>query len=151
MRRVAEFLIAAGLLLYGLLRVVVGVGLVGQSFGLVDIAAFHGPIKDVAAFLDARRDAALVHFTVAGYAGYIAVMGLALIVGAVGVLKDKVVGLWSVVVFLGLYAALFVNFQTVNRKVIHLGVVALLFVLLIVLRRGRPREAKGDRLPVAPS
>jgi hypothetical protein len=39
------------------------------------------------------------------------------------------------------YAALFLNFQTVNRKIAHLGVIIVLYVVLFVLKRRVTRTA----------
>ena len=141
-RRRTELVIALLFLGYGLLRLFVGLGLLGQSPGLIDIEAFHEPIKATGAFLEARRAAALVPFSVPAYMVYIALMGATLILGAIGVFRDKAEGLMLLGAFLALYVALFVNFQTINRKIVHLGVAAVLFSMLVALRRRRLRPSE---------
>ena len=134
-RRLIGWLIAGGLLIYGLLRLGIGIGLVGQDLGLLSIAALEEPIADIATFLDEKREAQIVPFTVAGYAAYIALMGLVLGSGALGFLMRRRPGLPLIGGFLGLWVLLFVNFQTINAKLVHLAVCFVLFLILLAIRR----------------
>jgi hypothetical protein len=62
-------------------------------------------------------------------------MGLTLSIGAIGSLFNKRFGLPLIATFLLMYAALFVNFQTINPKIVHLAVAAVLFLLLFWLKK----------------
>jgi hypothetical protein len=134
-RRFPRTLIGCAFLLYGGLRLFVGLGLVGQSLGLLDIAAFNEPLADVASFLTEKADRTLVPVSPLGYVAYIALMGLVLSAGAIGVVRNRGLGLRLIGVFLALYVGLFVNFLTINRKVSHLAVCSILFLVLVWLDR----------------
>lgn len=139
MRRYVRIFVSLALLLYGLIRIGVGSLLFGQEVGWLDLAAFQGPVADIGGFLDRSADKQIVPVSVAGYLGYIALMGLVLTVGAVGSLRNRSFGLILIALFLVLYAALFVNFQTINPKILHLAVCAILFGLLLWLSRTQRR------------
>lgn len=64
------------------------------------------------------------------------------LLGAIDVLRDKARGLILLGAFLALYAALFVNFQTINRKVVYLEISAALFLVLVALRHRRLRPSE---------
>lgn len=143
MRGAARVLIACAFVLYGGLRLVVGVGLVGQSLGLVDIPAFHEPLADVDSFLEDKADRTLVPVSPLGYVSYIALMGLVLFTGAIGALRKRTIGLPLIGTFLALYVGLFVNFLTINRKVWHLAVCSVLFFVLLWIDRRREQTIGG--------
>jgi hypothetical protein len=134
LRKILRWLVAGALLIYGLMRLVVGLGLLGHQIGLFEISSFQEPIDDVATFLFEHHDRAAVPMSVAGYVGYIATMGLVLSIGAIGSMVGRRYGPALVAAFLALYAALFLNFQTVNAKIVHLVVCAVLFVILVQVR-----------------
>ncbi len=136
-RNLPRILIACALLLYGGLRLVVGLGLVGQSLGIVHISALDEPLADVSTFLAEKADRTLVPVSPLGYVGYIALMGVVLSAGAIGVLRRRRIGLPLIGTFLLLYVGLFVNFLTINRKISHLVVCALLFFVLLWMDRRR--------------
>lgn len=137
MRKYIRILISLALLIYGLIRVGVGSLLFGQETGLLDFQAFHGPVKDIGEFLAKSADKQLVPVSVAGYVSYIALMGVVLSIGAARSLRDKSLGLTLIGVFLALYALLFVNFQTINPKAMHLAVCTVLFGVLLWLKRAQ--------------
>lgn len=124
------------LLGYGLIRLGVGSALLGQEVGLLDFQAFHGPITEIGHFLEKSSNKQIVPVSVAGYVSYIALMGLVLSVGAFASLKHRSFGLKFIGAFLLMYALLFVNFQTINPKAIHLAVCAVLFGALLWTRKG---------------
>lgn len=68
-------------------------------------------------------------------------MELVLSIGAFGSLRDKSFGLPFIGAFLAMYALLFVNFQTINQKVVHLAVCAILFGVLLWLKRAQRNAA----------
>ena len=140
MFRIIAIVIGVVFLAYGLLRIGVGSAMLGHELGIFHIDALQEPIKEVGEFLQekADKDKQLIPFTVAGYVGYIALMGLTLSIGAIGSLINKRFGLPLIATFLLLYAALFVNFQTINPKIVHLAVALVLFLLLLWIKRREP-------------
>ncbi len=111
--------------------------MLGDELGLFEIDALQEPIEEVGNFLDekADNDKQLIPVTVIEYVSYIALMGLVLSTGAIGSLFNKPFGLPLIATFLLMYAALFVNFQTINPKVFHLAVATVLFFLLFWIKK----------------
>jgi hypothetical protein len=141
MRKYIRILISLALLGYGLIRVGVGSLLLGQEIGLLDFQAFHDPIKDIGNFLTKSTDKQIIPVSVAGYVSYIALMGVVLSIGGIRSLREQSLGLSFIGAFLVMYAMLFVNFQTINPKAIHLAVCTVLFGVLLWLRRTRLNAA----------
>ena len=110
--------------------------MLGYELGIIDIDALREPIEEVGKFLEekAEGDSQLIAVSVGGYVGYIALLGLTLSIGAVSSLANKRSGLPLIATFLLMYAALFINFQTINPKIVHLAVAAVLFLLLLWLK-----------------
>ena len=135
MHRIIAIVIGIAFLAYGLLRIGVGSAMLGYELGVFDIDALQGPIEEVGEFLDKKADKQLIPVTVGGYVGYIALMGLTLSIGAIGSLTNKRFGLPFIATFLLMYAALFINFQTINPKIVHLAVASVLFLLLLWIKK----------------
>jgi hypothetical protein len=137
MYRIIAIVIGVVFLAYGLLRIGVGSAMLGHELGIFEIDALQEPIEEVGQFLEEKADNGkqLIPVTVGGYVGYIALMGLTLSIGAIGSLFNKRFGLPLIATFLLMYAALFVNFQTINPKIVHLAVAAVLFLLLFWLKK----------------
>ena len=140
MRKYIEIFIAIVFLGYGLIRLGVGSVLLGQEIGLIDFEVFHAPVGDIGKFIEKSEGSQIIPVSVAGYVGYIALMGLVLSIGALRVLRNLPFGLALIGAFIVMYALLFVNFQTINPKAIHLGVCAVLFGALLWLKRTRSGE-----------
>ncbi|MBJ7576263.1 hypothetical protein [Luteimonas sp. MC1828] len=136
MRKPIRLVISLLLLSYGLIRLGVGGALLGQEIGLLEFHAFQEPINDIHGFLVKSSSKQIIPFSVAGYVSYIALMGVVLAVGALGSLRNQLYGLKWIGAFLAMYALLFVNFQTINPKAIHLAVCAVLFSVLLWVRKG---------------
>ena len=136
MSRAISIVIGVIFLLYGLLRIGVGSAMLGHEFGLFEIDALKEPIEEVGKFIAEKleKDKILVPVTVGGYVGYIALMGLVLSIGAIGSLAKKGFGLPLIATFLLMYAALFINFQTINPKIVHLEMAGVLFLILLWIR-----------------
>lgn len=134
--------IALVLLAYGVLRLGVGSVLFAQVVGWIDVPALGAAVEEIARFLERAGPASWVTASVAGYVAYIAVMGIVLASGAVGALGNRRFGPPLIGVFLLLYALLFVNFQTINPKIMHLLACAAMFFAMVWLKRG-----KGDVRP----
>ncbi len=135
MQRRIRILISLAFLGYSLIRIGVGSALLGQEIGLLDLQPLREPVDDIAGFLARSSDKQIIPISVAGYVGYIALMGLVLLIGSIGSLKDQKYGLVFIASFIAMYALLFVNFQTINPKAIHLAVCAALFGTLLWMRR----------------
>jgi hypothetical protein len=135
MYRIIAIVIGIAFLAYGLLRIGVGSAMLGHELGIFDIDALQEPIEEVGDFLEEKADKQLIPVTVGGYVGYIAFMGLTLSIGAIGSLTNKRFGLPFIATFLLMYAALFINFQTINPKIFHLAVAAVLFLLLLWIKK----------------
>ena len=140
MRKYSIILIGILFLAYGLIRLGVGTVLLGQELGVIDIEAFQEPIQEIGDFLDKKNRISLIPFSVAGYVGIIALMGITLTIGAIRTLKNKPYSLIFIAIFLAIYALLFINFQTINPKIIHLMISFILFVLLNWLKRHPNKE-----------
>jgi len=136
MRRRAANLIALAFLVYGLIRLGVGSVLLAQAVGLIDFPVFQEPLVEIGGFLAKSSERQIIAVSVPGYLGYIALMGLALVAGAFRTLKHLPFGLPGIGTFIAMYVALFVNFQTINPKAIHLAVCIVLFITLIWLKGG---------------
>lgn len=130
MYRIVAILIGIAFLGYGLLRLGVGSALLAQEVGFIEIDGLKEPLIEVDEFLSAKAERALIPVNVAGYVGFIALMGLTLTIGAIGSLANERFGLPFIGAFLLMYAALFINFLTINPKIVHLGVCFLLFLCL---------------------
>ena len=139
MKRYIRILISLSFLGYGLIRIGVGGALLGQETGLLDFQAFREPIEDISGFLAKSSEKQIVPVSVAGYVGYIAIMGLVLSTGAIGSLSDKKYGLNFIGAFIVMYALLFVNFQTINPKALHLAVCVVLFSVLLWIKHKHGR------------
>ena len=140
MRKPLHILISLLFLGYGLIRLGVGSALLGQEMGLIDFHVFQEPVADIDDFLARSSSKQILPVSVAGYVSYIALMGLVLSIGAIGTLRGRSYGLKLIGTFLVMYALLFVNFQTINPKVVHLAVCAALFWVLLWTRK-RPGSA----------
>ena len=137
MYRIIAIVIGIAFLSYGLLRLGVGSAMLGQELGIFDIDALQEPIEEVGEFLEEKADKQLIPVTVGGYVGYIALMGLTLSIGAIGSLTNSRFGLPLIATFLLMYAALFINFQTINPKIVHLAVSSVLYLFLLWIKRYR--------------
>lgn len=141
MQKYVRIFISLAFLGYGLIRIGVGSLLLGQEIGLLDFQSFHDPIKDIGGFLTKSADKQIIPVSVAGYVSYIALMGVVLSIGAIRLLRGQPLGLYFIGAFLVMYALLFVNFQTINPKAIHLAVCTVLFGVLLWLKRAQRSAA----------
>ncbi len=137
MRKYIGIFIALAFLGYGLIRLGVGSLLLAQEIGLIDVQVFHAPLSDIGKFIAKSNESQVIPVSVAGYVGYIALMGLVLSTGAFRALRNLSLGLPLIGAFLVMYALLFVNFQTINPKAIHLAVCVVLFGLLLRVKAKR--------------
>ncbi len=141
MRKSIAIIISLVFLGYGLIRIGVGSALLGQETGVIDVEAFRDPIHDVGKFLAKSQDKQIIPLSVAEYVAYIALMGFVLSIGAIRTLNNLKNGFAFIGAFIAMYALLFINFQTINPKAIHLGICMLLFGALIWLKGHRSQAS----------
>ncbi len=89
-----------------------------------------------------ERESNLIGFTPVSYFGFIIFMGLSISLGAIGQIRRRQWGLVLIVLYLFSHAALFVNFMTVNPKVVLLALAVLL--TLVLWWANRPEEPGGE-------
>ncbi len=107
-------------LAYGGVRLGVSSLLLLQSQGILAIPDLQEGLNEVTHFMANIAAQALVPFSTVNYLFYLWIMGTFLVVGAVGCLLKKRFGLQSLCAFFVMWSLLFVNFQTINPKVLHL-------------------------------
>lgn len=122
-------------LIYGGVRFGVSSALLLQSFGLINFPDFQDGINKIAKFLIEKNPSSLLALSAVGYLSYLWLMGSLLISGAIGFIKNKSFGPQSMAAFLILYVMLFINFQTINPKIIHLIVCAVLFGIVMKAKK----------------
>ena len=120
------YIIGALFLLYGGVRLAVSILLLLQMQGVLSFPDLQDGLDGVAEFMAIVSEKAIVPFSTGGYLTYLCLMGTFLVTGAVGCLLKKSFALNSLCVFLVLYVLLFMNFQTINPKVLHLAACAML-------------------------
>ena len=130
------------LFLFGLARIGVGGALIAQQAGMIQIEELTSALNDTRDFLDTRHDQQLISLTPTSYLAVIVFMGICLSLGALGTWRHKNWGLALIAVYLLTHAGLFLNFQTINRKVVYLIVGVILFLFLLWHSR-QPRGHSG--------
>lgn len=113
-----------------------------QSLSMVGFNELADVVSETGQFIDARADRQLLPFSVPAYFSFIMAMGFMLAGGAIGVILRKRWGHILLGIYLAMHAALFVNFQEINPKLIGLAVTAAMLLALIYLRPPRsPQDA----------
>lgn len=131
MKRFVAIIICLVFLVSGLIRMGVSALMMGQA---MDWWAFEGEAVEALAetrrFI-ADRDVNMVGFTPISYFAFIMFMGVTISLGAIGQLWRKNWGLILIGIYIVSHGLLFVNFMTVNPKVVlwGLSVVAALVLL----------------------
>ena len=126
--------IAILLLGYGIIRIGVGAALLAQTFEIVSSSDLAEASLKVKQFIDIRADKQIIPFTLTGYFSYILLMGILLTTGAIGGIIRRKWGFILLWIYLANHAALFINFQEINRKLFVLALQVVLLLLLIYLR-----------------
>lgn len=139
MKRVIGLLITIILLGYGLMRMGVGGLLLAQTLGVIDFTELANAVSEVKVFVDARASEQIFPFNVPAYFTYILAMGILLTTGAAGVIYYKRWGFVLLSIYLLMHAALFLNFQEINPKLVGL---VLQLVMLFALFYLRPPKGK---------
>ena len=136
--RVLALLACIGFLVFGIIRVVVGSGMLAQTLGYVDYTEFAAAITDTSEFLALNAERSLYAFNLHTYLAYIVAMGLVVTTGAIGALRRKSWGVKLIALYLAMHAALFVNYVTINPKIWLLIVGIVLCALIAVVRKPKP-------------
>lgn len=131
-------LIAILLLGYGLIRIGVGGALLAQTFGIINFSDLTEASLEVKQFINIRASGQLIPFTLAGYFTYILVLGVLLTSGAIGIIVRMRWGFILLGIYITMHAALFINFQEINPKLIVLALQVIMLILLIYLRSAKP-------------
>ena len=120
---------------FGVIRMGVGMVLMTQAVGMIDVAAFSEPIMDIQRFIQEKNGQAIIPLNTVSYLTIIAFMGLCLVVGAIGSWRRRIWGYGALSVYLLAHGSLFVNFQTINPKInILIAGIGMLIILAIVNR-----------------
>ena len=138
MKNKIGLLIVILLLGYGLIRIGVGGALLAQAFEVINFSDLTEATLEVKQFINTRASEQIIPFTLTGYFTYILVMGILLSIGAVGVIARRRWGFIVLWIYLALHAALFINFQEINPKIIVLALQVILLLVLIYLRPPKP-------------
>lgn len=145
MKRKLAIIICLVFLASGLIRIGVSLLMIGQTVGWW---SFGGEateaLADTQRFI-AEREYNLVGFTPLTYFGFILFMGLTISLGAIGQMWRKHWGLVLIGLYLLSHGALFVNFMTVNPKVLLLGLAIVTTMVLVWANRQEPPG--GQSLP----
>ena len=134
MKNKIGLLIAILLLGYGIIRIGVGGALLAQILEIVNFSELAEATLEVKQFIDVRANEQIIPFTLAGYYSYILVMGILLTIGAVGTILRRKWGFIFLWIYLANHAALFINFQEINPKLIVLAAQVVLLLVLIYIR-----------------
>ncbi len=134
MKNKIGLLIAILLLGYGLIRIGVGGALLAQTLEIINFSDLTEAALEVKQFINIRASEQIIPFNLTGYFTYIIVMGLLLTIGAIGAITRKRFGYILLWIYLAMHAALFINFQEINPKIIVFALQVILLFVLIYLR-----------------
>jgi hypothetical protein len=142
-RKLLIWILGGFFLLYGLIRVAGGGMILKALMGDSDHFGVQDGADKVKAFMNNPSVSAIIPFSPEGYISYIILMGVALLVGTVGVLLNKRWGVWVMSSHFVLYVLLFLNFQVFNIKVALLVGTFILFLALLWLKKNQIRMESG--------
>jgi len=142
MKRKLAIIICLFFLASGLIRIGVSLLMIGQASGWW---SFGGEATE--ALADTRRFIAdhptnLAGFTPLSYFGFIMFMGVTISLGAIGQLWRRHWGLVLIGIYLLSHAALFVNFWTVNPKILLWGLSVVMAGVLVWANRPGQTDAR---------
>ena len=138
MKNKIGLIIALLFLGYGLTRMGVGVALLAQTLQIINFSDLTEACLEIEQFMHIRASQQIIPFTLSGYCTYILAMGIMLTLGAVGAIVRKSWGYTMLWIYLTMHAALFINFQEINPKII---VLVLQVILLLAMKYLRPPKA----------
>lgn len=133
LRSVGYYLLAAGFFIYGAMRLGGSVPAIGQIMGWWDTELGRGVVEAIEPELPTLNAGSFVAYSLGGYIGWSATMGLLLTAGSLLALFRVRAGYALMALYFILFAAGFVNSLVFNVKLLHLAVGVGLFVLMIWL------------------
>jgi len=138
-------------LIIGLVRIGGGVAMLGSELGWWNLGgAFGSGVDKVRSALPGLNERALVQMSTAQYLSVMVLLGIALVMGAIQYLRGRRSGLVLLGVYVALHFLLFLNFSTLNIKIlIPVAALGLWFVLRTGQRRGSYADAAGVSRPIA--
>ena len=131
MKRKLAIVICCVFLASGLIRVGVGGMMIGQAAGWWALEGEAAESLVDTQRLISEQKSNVVGFTPISYFAFILFMGLTISLGAIGQIWRNQWGLVLIGIYLLSHGALFVNFMTVNPKIVFLGLAILLTVILV--------------------
>ena len=135
--RIVYVVLGAGLTLYGLFRALGTGAYFADRLGVAP-NGMAGQIEAALAEALPRLNAqAVVPLPLEGYLGWSLAMGVALTLGGVLALFRARGGFTLIALYHALFALLFVNYQTLNEKLAHLGVSLAAFLVMVLIARRR--------------
>ena len=137
MRNIIAIVICIAFLGFGLIRTGVGSAVLAQDLGAIQVDAITEPLIETTEFLAEASSKGFYKFSTRTYLMYIIAMGVVLVVGAIGALRRTSWGYGAITLYLGMHAALFINYQTINPKIAFLGLGIALLLALIWAQSGR--------------
>ena len=123
------------------MRVGVGALLLAQTLEAINFPDLADAVAEVDVFIVARASYQLLPFSLEGYFLYIVAMGVLLSAGAAGIIACFSWGFTTLGVYIAMHAALFINFQEINPKL--LGLFAQLVMLLVLYYPMPPGKLLG--------
>ncbi|GGY40783.1 hypothetical protein [Parvularcula lutaonensis] len=137
MRQVFYYLINIAFLVYGFARLV-GSGLgFGQAARWFDTEVGRQAVDALRPGFAELSENAIVTLPMAGYLGWSLLMGVVLTVGSLLALFKARLGYILMASYFALFALMFVNYQIINVKLVHLTVGLALFAGLLLLSKRR--------------
>ena len=134
LKRSLGIVIALLLLGYGLVRIGVGALLLAQTSGAINFPDLADAVAEVDVFIVGRASYQLLPFSLEGYFLYIVVMGVLLSAGAARIIARFSWGFTTLGVYIAMHAALFINFQEINPKLLGLFAQIVMLLILYYLR-----------------
>ena len=137
MRQIGYYLINSGFLIYGALRLLGAVPGVTHIMGWWENPIGEEIVAKLADGFPEMSEKAFVSLSMGGYMTWSALMGLFLTLGSLLALFKARVGYWLMGGYFALFAAMFVNYQAFNTKIVHFAVSLGLFVVMLLLSKRR--------------
>ena len=138
-------------LIVGLIRIGGGVAMLGSELGWWDLAGpFKSGVDKVRSALPGLNEHAFVQMSTSQYLAVIVLLGTPLVMGAIQYLRGRRSGLFLLGVYVALHFLLFLNFSTLNIKIlIPVAALGLWFVLHTGQRIGSNTDEPGVIRPIA--
>lgn len=138
MRLVGYYVINVGFVIYGALRLLGAVPAFAHIVGWWENDIGREVVGKLDTALPELSETAIVVLPLEVYMGWSAVMGVVLTLGAAFALFRARIGYILMGIYYALFGLLFVNYPTVNIKILHLIIGLSLFFVMLLLARRKP-------------